>query len=302
MLGKTFFICVKWQCRILNAQLIYDNITTQRCHNTTVSQHNGVTTQLCHNSTVSQHNCVTTQNFHNGVTTQWCYKTTVSQHNPVTTLSQHKVSQHNDVTTQRCHNTTLSQHNGVTTQHCHNSVTTQRCHNTTMSQHNGVTTQVSQLKFCNFFQERILKVLKCYIFLWVQRRHNCSPAASFTNCIMTLYLLKVHLQTFLSIPITQKYQILSCDTLVAKELYVLVLDMLYNLYSTDIFAIQPAYTTPHDFVNPEKFLCEPKNFAVCTILVNVLYFSNFVSFVKLSYCRRAEAVFTSYRPHGCESF
>jgi hypothetical protein len=28
-------------------------------------------------------------------------------------------------------------------------------------------------------------------------------------------LLKVHLQTFLSIPITQKYQILSCDTLVA---------------------------------------------------------------------------------------
>jgi len=38
----------------------------------------------------------------------------------------------------------------------------------------------------------------------VQRRHNCSPAASFVNCVMTLYLLKVHLQTFLSIPITQK--------------------------------------------------------------------------------------------------
>jgi hypothetical protein len=34
---------------------------------------------------------------------------------------------------------------------------------------------------------------------------------------MTLYLLKVHLQTFLSIPVTQKYQILSCDTLVADE-------------------------------------------------------------------------------------
>jgi len=32
-----------------------------------------------------------------------------------------------------------------------------------------------------------------------------------------LYLLKVHLQTFLSIPITQKCQILSCDTLVANE-------------------------------------------------------------------------------------
>ena len=29
------------------------------------------------------------------------------------------------------------------------------------------------------FQEKLLKVLKCYNFLWVQRRHNCSPAASF---------------------------------------------------------------------------------------------------------------------------
>ena len=54
------------------------------------------------------------------------------------------------------------------------------------------------------FQERGLKVLKCYYFLWVQRRHDCSPAASFANCVMTLYLLKVHLQTFISIPIIQK--------------------------------------------------------------------------------------------------
>ena len=36
---------------------------------------------------------------------------------------------------------------------------------------------------------------------------------------MALYLLKVRLQTFLSIPITQKCQILSCDTLVANEPY-----------------------------------------------------------------------------------
>ena len=70
------------------------------------------------------------------------------------------------------------------------------------------------------FQQNLLMVLRCYIFLWVQRRHNCSPAASFSNCLMTLYLLTVHLQTFLSIPITQKYQILSCDTLVANERYV----------------------------------------------------------------------------------
>ena len=53
----------------------------------------------------------------------------------------------------------------------------------------------------------------------MQRRHNCSPAASFANCVMTLYLLKVHLQTFLSIPITPKCQILTCDTLVANERY-----------------------------------------------------------------------------------
>jgi len=69
------------------------------------------------------------------------------------------------------------------------------------------------------FQEKRLEVLKCYTFLWVQRRHNCSPAASFADCDMTLYMLKVHLQTFLSIPLTQKCQILSCDTLVANERY-----------------------------------------------------------------------------------
>jgi len=72
---------------------------------------------------------------------------------------------------------------------------------------------------CVIFQERLLKVFKCYSFLWVQW-HNCSPAASFAKCIMTLYPLKVHLQTFLSIPITQKCQILSCDTLLANQRYV----------------------------------------------------------------------------------
>ena len=69
------------------------------------------------------------------------------------------------------------------------------------------------------FQEKSLKVSKCYNFLWVQRRHNCSPGASIANCVMTLCLLKVHLQTFISIPITKKCQILSCDTLVANERY-----------------------------------------------------------------------------------
>jgi hypothetical protein len=63
-------------------------------------------------------------------------------------------------------------------------------------------TTVSQLKISDFSGETF-KVLKCYTFLWVQRRHNCSPAASFPNCVVTLCLLKVRLQTFLSIPINQ---------------------------------------------------------------------------------------------------
>ena len=68
-----------------------------------------------------------------------------------------------------------------------------------------------------FLQEKLLKVFKCYTFLWVQRLHYCSPTVSFANCVLTLYLLKVHLQTFLSIPITQKCQTLSCDILVANQ-------------------------------------------------------------------------------------
>jgi hypothetical protein len=55
----------------------------------------------------------------------------------------------------------------------------------------------------------------------VQRRHNCSSAASFTKCIMIQYLLKEHLQAFLSLPVTQKFQVLSCDTFFANKRYVI---------------------------------------------------------------------------------
>jgi hypothetical protein len=82
--------------------------------------------------------------------------------------------------------------------------------------------------------------LKCYNFLWVQRRHNRSPAASFANCVMTLNLFKVHLQTFLSIPINLKCQILSCDTLVANGGYVLV----YLLHITAGLSA-PAFRSSH---------------------------------------------------------
>jgi len=68
------------------------------------------------------------------------------------------------------------------------------------------------------FQDRLLKFLKCYDSMSATTT-NCSPAASFADCVMTPYLFKVHLQTFLSTPITQKCQILSCDTLVANERY-----------------------------------------------------------------------------------
>ena len=79
--------------------------------------------------------------------------------------------------------------------------------------------QCHNSKFVNS-HEKISKVLKWYNFLWVQRRLNCSPAASFANSVMTLYLLKVCLKTFLSISITKKCQTLSCDALVSNERYV----------------------------------------------------------------------------------
>ena len=90
---------------------------------------------------------------------------------------------------------------------------------------------------CVIFQERLLKVLKCYNFLWVQWRHNCSLAASFANCVKTLHLLKVHLQTFLSIPITQKCQILSYDTLVANERYIPTFQGIYVFRSMLVYVI-----------------------------------------------------------------
>jgi hypothetical protein len=46
---------------------------------------------------------------------------------------------------------------------------------------------------------------------------------------MTLYLLKVNLQTFLSIPITQKCQILSCDTCRKWAIYIHNLCLILNV-------------------------------------------------------------------------
>ena len=96
------------------------------------------------------------------------------------------------------------------------------------------------------FQEGLLKGLKFYNFPRVQRRRNCSLAASFADCVMTLYLLKVHLQTLLFIPIIQKCQILSCDTLVANERY---LKLYIYIYIYIYIGCPTRYRTRHFFNN-----------------------------------------------------
>ena len=70
-----------------------------------------------------------------------------------------------------------------------------------------------------FFRRNVWRFWSAIIFYECNGRHNRSPTASFANYVMTLHLLKVHLQMFLSIPITSKCQILSCNTLVANEQY-----------------------------------------------------------------------------------
>ena len=56
---------------------------------------------------------------------------------------------------------------------------------------------------------------------------KCCPVANFAKCVMTLYLLKLKLQTFLSIPITQKCQIFSLDTHVKRWIcYICVLRLI----------------------------------------------------------------------------
>jgi len=57
---------------------------------------------------------------------------------------------------------------------CHIAHLRQECHNS---------------KFVSF-QEKILKVLKPFNFLCVQRQHNCSAVASFPSGFMTIYLPK----------------------------------------------------------------------------------------------------------------
>ena len=82
------------------------------------------------------------------------------------------------------------------------------------------TTTVSQLNISDIFHGKSLKILKCYNFVRVQRRHNCSPAASFVNCVMTLYLLKKCIcRRFFLYQKLKNAQILNCDTFVVNGRY-----------------------------------------------------------------------------------
>ena len=90
----------------------------------------------------------------------------------------------------------------------------------------GHTAHLQQLKISDFSGE-ILKVFWYYDFLWMQRRHNCSAAASYANCVMTLYLVKVYLQTVLSTQKTKNAKFWVVAHLTQMN------DMLYNIL--DIF-------------------------------------------------------------------
>ena len=68
-------------------------------------------------------------------------------------------------------------------------------------------------------QDKLLKVWSAIIFYECNEDTTALQRRVFANCVMTLQLLKVRLQTCLSIPLTQKCQIFSCDTLVANEWY-----------------------------------------------------------------------------------
>jgi len=88
----------------------------------------------------------------------------------------------------------------------------------------------SQLKICDFFQEKRLNVSKFCNFLRAQRRHNRSPAASFANCIMTLCCIVV----------------LYCVILLHMLMYVVFFIVYVLLYGSNLHCGQHAHSTTCD--------------------------------------------------------
>jgi hypothetical protein len=83
---------------------------------------------------------------------------------------------------------------------------TQSVYGVTVQYVSHLQTTVSQLKMCDFSEKSFKCFEVLYNFLRVQRHTTALQARVLKNCVMKLYLLKVHPQTFLSLPITQKCQ------------------------------------------------------------------------------------------------
>jgi hypothetical protein len=79
-------------------------------------------------------------------------------------------------------------------------------------------TTVSQLKICDFSGETF-KGFEVLLSAKSATTTQLLSSGEFCKLVMTLYPFKVHLHTFLSIPVTKKFRILSCDTLVANQRY-----------------------------------------------------------------------------------
>jgi hypothetical protein len=77
---------------------------------------------------------------------------------------------------------------------------------------------VSQLKISGFSGETFKDFVVLY-FSMSATTTQLLASGEFYKLRYDTMPVKMHLQTFISIPITQKRQILSCDTLVANERY-----------------------------------------------------------------------------------
>jgi hypothetical protein len=77
---------------------------------------------------------------------------------------------------------------------------------------------VSQLKISDFSGETFKDLEVLYFCMSAMTTQLLAQRLVLQTA---LCLLKVHLQMFLSLPIIQKCQILSCDTLVANERFIL---------------------------------------------------------------------------------
>ena len=85
------------------------------------------------------------------------------------------------------------------------------------------------------------------------------------NCVMTLRLFEVHLQTFLSTPMTQKRQILSCDVANERPISIntnfstVFISYIYRIFSNLILTRIQSAVVFADFLNEKKKLVRGSN-------------------------------------------